>query len=392
MAAVVRISSSSRRLLMHRSISSLVIATSKGLKELSDTAKKFAKDFPDYAEALGQFADKVDENIKPLEVIKDKVKELDALSARGITFDVKTQVTVPKEDLQAIENAFKRMEDSATDSIRSLRTNVRLNSRLIKNTLGSDSLEAKEALSANFGAAISNLKNAMKAGTVSVRRAWPKSAASRARTWPCTASPARRRPITSAVPQEMSAASLAHRYKVALLAVGSVTVVERGQDEPVFGLAKERRSSTGRTSPGRLRAAKHLQFGLDGLFKNTRAMHSGVGSATANRYAEGGYVQERFPPEGPLPQHSPARCSRSDSMSLAPSATRRPTTVESVTLFDFGDSANDLRRVWATLFPLRAQFAELFGPAGFCRSLPRHSSSRTRGCNPITRTTSTSRF
>jgi hypothetical protein len=68
-----------------------------------------------------------------------------------------------------IEAAFERMARGTSGSIRSLRTNLRLNTRLISNNIAKGTEDWKTAMSGNFKAAITNVKRSMREGTISVR-------------------------------------------------------------------------------------------------------------------------------------------------------------------------------------------------------------------------------
>lgn len=81
-----------------------------------------------------------------------------------------TRVQVELDDLgeagKRVETAIERMKDSSSTSIRGLRANVRLNTRLIKKSLGEDTEQGKDALTKNFRAAVSNIRTSMKQGTI----------------------------------------------------------------------------------------------------------------------------------------------------------------------------------------------------------------------------------
>ncbi|HMF59744.1 MAG TPA: hypothetical protein VK595_05210, partial [Vicinamibacterales bacterium] len=107
-----------------------------GMKKLADQARTLAREFPQAGDQLNKFADDVD------------------------------KVSAPA---RRVAQAIARMESGSSTSIKQLRGSVRDGMAVIKRDLGNKSAEGKEALSANFQAAIKNVKTSMKAGTISTK-------------------------------------------------------------------------------------------------------------------------------------------------------------------------------------------------------------------------------
>lgn len=99
-------------------------------------------------------------------------------------------------------------------------------------------------------------------------------------------------------------------------------------------------------------------FDLPGMFRRVRGMH---GRMVPGGYAGGGYVQGAVDPG-----HEPSLIRRLFSAGYqATSALRAGDTDShhgSGNAWDFGDSVNNLRRLWPILFAVRSQLAELGGP------------------------------
>jgi hypothetical protein len=92
------------------------------------------------------------------------------LAKRGIVIDVKLIHTQDALDgAKRVRDAIDLMARGGSNDVSSLRTNVRLNMRAIRRNMGNDSAAAKEAISANFSAAIQNIKTSMHEGTISVK-------------------------------------------------------------------------------------------------------------------------------------------------------------------------------------------------------------------------------
>jgi hypothetical protein len=109
--------------------------------------------------------DEIKAAVKAFGDLKDRAKVAQDLFKRGITLPTGTAV----DDAKTLVAQMDRMRHSGSDSIRDLRTNVRLNMKLIRTSMAGDSASAREAISANFSAAIENIKQSMKDGTISVK-------------------------------------------------------------------------------------------------------------------------------------------------------------------------------------------------------------------------------
>lgn len=70
---------------------------------------------------------------------------------------------------QAVGSQIARMGRNSSESIRELRGNVRLNTRLIRNALGEDTAAGRKAMVENFNAAARNVRRSMREGTLSTR-------------------------------------------------------------------------------------------------------------------------------------------------------------------------------------------------------------------------------
>jgi hypothetical protein len=97
--------------------------------------------------------------------LQDRFRTTQRLLKLGIPFPV----DAPLEGAKSVATAIERMKDGATDSIRNLRTNVRLNMKLIRSTLGDESAEGRQALAANFAAAVVGIRKSMRAGTIATK-------------------------------------------------------------------------------------------------------------------------------------------------------------------------------------------------------------------------------
>ncbi|HMF61790.1 MAG TPA: phage tail tape measure protein, partial [Vicinamibacterales bacterium] len=98
---------------------------------------------------------------------RDAKAAVGELGQRGITIKIDDQDAV--DTARRVTAALKRMESGSSTSIKQLRGSVRDGMAVIKRDLGGKSAEGKEALSANFQAAIKNVKTSMKAGTISTK-------------------------------------------------------------------------------------------------------------------------------------------------------------------------------------------------------------------------------
>jgi TP901 family phage tail tape measure protein len=73
------------------------------------------------------------------------------------------------EPVRRAQRIIQRMSEGSSQSIRSLRTNVRIGTQGIKQALGEDSKAGKEAMSKHFAAAARNVRRSMREGTISTR-------------------------------------------------------------------------------------------------------------------------------------------------------------------------------------------------------------------------------
>ena len=102
-------------------------------------------------------------------------RELADLAKSDLSFQTKdikdfsNSLNDPVEGLETVNRAIGRLEKNGTRDLNSLRTNVRMNMRLIKERLGEDSEEGKAAISRNFSASRAAVRAAMRDKTVSVQ-------------------------------------------------------------------------------------------------------------------------------------------------------------------------------------------------------------------------------
>jgi hypothetical protein len=98
--------------------------------------------------------------------LQDRFRTTQRLLKLGIPLPVDAALDGAKNVAEAIE----RMGERASRSLRSLRTNVRLNMKLIRGTLGEESAEGKQALAANFEAAVEGIRKSMREGTIATKK------------------------------------------------------------------------------------------------------------------------------------------------------------------------------------------------------------------------------
>jgi hypothetical protein len=96
---------------------------------------------------------------------QDRFKTTQRLLKLGIPIPVDAPIEAAKQ----VANALERLKNNASTSIRDLRSNVRLNMKLIASNMDTQSAEGKQALAANFEAAVSSVRKSMHEKTVSVR-------------------------------------------------------------------------------------------------------------------------------------------------------------------------------------------------------------------------------
>jgi hypothetical protein len=124
------------------------------------------------AEAIGQVADEFERfggeknraTAGRLRAIAEAAEPLARLARRGI--NVKLDSTDAVKQAKLLENAFSTLERNTSNNIRDLRTSIRFNMRLIASDTTASAEETKQALSANYRAAIRNVKNSIREGTI----------------------------------------------------------------------------------------------------------------------------------------------------------------------------------------------------------------------------------
>lgn len=145
---------------------------SEGIAFLNHTLDSGSHDLKGMQEALDDFGLSIDSKprqikgaVDALGSLRDRFSVTQALLKKGILISVDQ----PLDAAKRVRDALDKMAGQGSGSIKSLRTNVKLNTRLIAQALGDDTAEGREALSANFSAAIANIKTSMKQGTISTK-------------------------------------------------------------------------------------------------------------------------------------------------------------------------------------------------------------------------------
>jgi hypothetical protein len=126
-------------------------AAARGMKELGLTVESSPKQIKQATDAFDSF--------------QDRFKTTQRLLKLGIPIPVDAPIEAAKQ----VANALERLKNNASTSIRDLRSNVRLNMKLIASNMDTQSAEGKQALAANFEAAVSSVRKSMHEKTVSVR-------------------------------------------------------------------------------------------------------------------------------------------------------------------------------------------------------------------------------
>lgn len=87
----------------------------------------------------------------------------------GINMDVNFKTDDVNKNMDDIINQFQRVRDGAEGSIREARSDLNMNMKLIKHTLGTESSQAKDAMAANFQAVAQSIRNGMANGAISTK-------------------------------------------------------------------------------------------------------------------------------------------------------------------------------------------------------------------------------
>jgi hypothetical protein len=126
-------------------------AAARGMKELGLTVESSPKQIKQATDAFDSF--------------QDRFKTTQRLLKLGIPLPVDAPIEAAKQ----VANALERLKNNASTSIRDLRSNVRLNMKLIASNMDTQSAEGKQALAANFEAAVASVRKSMREKTISVR-------------------------------------------------------------------------------------------------------------------------------------------------------------------------------------------------------------------------------
>jgi hypothetical protein len=99
----------------------------------------------------------------------DNLQDRFKTTQRLLKFGIPLPVDAPLAAAKQVANALERLKNNGSDSIRDLRSNVRLNMKLIASNMDTQSAAGKQALAANFEAAVSSVRKSMREKTISVR-------------------------------------------------------------------------------------------------------------------------------------------------------------------------------------------------------------------------------
>lgn len=350
-----------------------------GAKKISEAAIKatgFTKNLYQQAEKLAKLGD---------------AGGIHRLFAGGEIEDWGKKVGIAGEELKKIKKTLKETEQSTIDSmggvgaaiedakanfasyaksgstdLHSLRTATQQNMFNISKTLGKKSAEGKEALSANFRLAAEAVQASMdasgkttKEGLAQIERYMRKSFSvlgmSDQQVTDYLRDSGKGSGKTGDSPG-MGAATggfIGNKGERG----GDTVPVWVGRGEAVLNWAHQKMVEPAMRS--------YYGSGLGEMFKRVSGRHSGAGPTTSNGYAQGGYIQGAAgnPARGAANDLAQRMFKRGFNVT---SARRNTNTYHgSGDALDFGDSANDLRKVWSVLSPQKSKFAELFGPAAF---------------------------
>jgi hypothetical protein len=119
----------------------------------------------DLGMSIGSSPKQIKQATDAFDNLHDRFKTTQRLLKLGIPLPVDAPIEAAKQ----VANALERLKNNASTSIRDLRSNVRLNMKLIASNMDTQSAAGKQALAANFEAAVSSVRKSMHEKTVSVR-------------------------------------------------------------------------------------------------------------------------------------------------------------------------------------------------------------------------------
>jgi hypothetical protein len=252
----------------------------EGLRKISDQASNYARHFPQFADQLSKFSDAATSAIHDINAANLKRSE-DNIKSYGRTLDAVTTDT---------KNHFKQMAEDSKGSLSDIRKATVENTGIIKLRLGADTAAGKEALASNYRQAAAAVQDSMDAGVVST-----KSGLAEIRRLMVKA-------LVATGMSEQDAQSLSdHGVRERSAGTGSAqggggAARATGGFMGWVGKQGERGADAVHAVLGRGEAVLNWAhqrvvepalnamygFGLDGLFKGTRALHAGQGSAYQN--------------------------------------------------------------------------------------------------------------
>jgi hypothetical protein len=324
------------------------------------------------AQAIEGLADSAgDENIgKGLRSLGDDVRKV----ARSREFDRLG------DTLQEVRRGFRVTRNEARVDMEDVRFRVRVNTELIERDLGRNTEAGRRAMEENFRQAVKSIRKAMRDGTIATQRG----------------SREIRRLMRESLElygftEDQARIAMRGRKNNGQLNFGDdVTddprtsrqfavggwvgnAWERGRDKVKAVLGKGEavlNHYQQRIVNGALRAVG-LKRGLHDVFGMTRGRKHWM--------AEGGLAGEDVVhAAGGLAPVASSFQDRMARLGFHPTSGYRPGDPRQHgqgMALDYGDSINDLGRLWSLLFPMRGQFNQLLGPAGLYNGLTRFSNS-----------------
>lgn len=318
-----------------------------GLKNLANEAKKYAKQFPDYAEALGQFAESVNGEIKDI-----KIENLN-------------------EKLSIVNDYLGLTSDTAGKNLSAIRNQFKTTAQVIENELGRGTARAKDAAQKNFELMAAAIRQSMKDGLISVRtgnREIKRLLAEQLKTMGFDEQEAHDLAFSGVHEKGVRGKNSGYADRAAFGGfIGNKG--ERGDDTvPILVGRGEAVLNWGHQKVVEPAMRAYYGIGLGEMFKKNKGRHSGSGPTNSTMYARGGYVQRAVgnPARGAAADLAQRMFAKGFNVTDANRPGRAGSSYHnSGNALDFGDSVNDLRKVWAALSPQKSKFAELFGPSAF---------------------------
>jgi hypothetical protein len=340
---------------------------------------------------LKQFSDKGPPEFK---------SAIDSILDQAERFKRGFDMGVPAKDIQQFNkvikgsaNLFQDYFKSGRENLSGIRDATQRNMGVIKDVLGSDSLAGKKALAKNFSLAADAVRQAMddgkiatKTGLAEIRRLMKKSLALYG--------------IKGGRADHYLDTDTGDVFGKGSVGKPGSGPAQGGHTGGYLGLQGERGGDgtgpmIGGKATGRGEAvltndhqsivntamayAKHyggMAFGsLNEMFGRLRTQHGpSNGFSPLMGRARGGYVQGAIEPPGGTPPF----IRRLFNLAYKATSAFRPGAITSSGnvsdhasghAWDFGNSVNNLRRLWAVVFPLRRQIKQLIGPTAYSHGL-----------------------